>query len=138
MEYYGNKNKHYTKKNTNQPYELLGDTHPSCVKEAFERITEDIELAERKRRASLYIRAHLAELISDDSYKSAYNRLVDEFIREYACIMLGEPIFTVSEKDIELEEAALDFEIAVEGNARIEEYKSDAIYIVKRFKAEKL
>lgn len=57
----------------------------------------DQALERRKRRAALYITAH-KELLKQQDYLSAYNKILDEYAREYAYVCLQQPISVVSEK----------------------------------------
>lgn len=96
----------------------------------------DQALEKRKRRAALYITAH-KELLKQQDYLSAYNKILDEYAREYAYVCLQQPISVVTDKERENESLSLAFEIACLGKKKVERYKNDAIYIVDWVKSGK-
>ena len=97
----------------------------------------DKEHEERKRRALLYIHAHLDALMKNEDYKTAYNRLIDASVREFHFSVYETRLETVSQEQRELEGAVLDFEILALEEKEIESYKEDAAYIVKWIKQGK-
>lgn len=96
----------------------------------------DYKHEQRKRRAALYIHIH-KELLKDADYLKTYNKILDEYAREYAYNVLKKPISIVSDEERELESSTLDFQIACLGKRKVERYKDDAVYIVDWVKSGK-
>ncbi len=90
----------------------------------------------RKHRAALYINAH-KELLQQAEYLTTYNKILDEYAREFAYIALKNPIAVVSDEERESESSMLDFEVSTLDKEKIERYKEDAIYIVDWVKSGK-
>lgn len=90
----------------------------------------------RKHRAALYINTH-KELLKQKEYLTTYNKILDEYAREFAYIALKKPIAVVSDKERESESFMLDEEANTLDKEKIEQYKEDAIYVVDWVKSGK-
>lgn len=91
---------------------------------------------ERKKHAALYITAH-KELLENADYLKAYNRILDEYAREYAYVILEKPITVVSDQERENERFILETFISDISKKKMESYKADAEYIVEWVKSGK-
>lgn len=91
---------------------------------------------DRKRNAALYITAH-KELLKNADYLIAYNKILDEYAREFAYTVLNHPISVVSDKERESESSILATFIHDISKKKMESYKADAEYIVEWVKSGK-
>lgn len=91
---------------------------------------------EIKKHAALYICAH-KELLKKPDYRIAYNKLLDEYARDYAYHVLEKPITVVSDEERAFLDSALDFELSIIEKNEVQKYKKDAIYIVDWVKSGK-
>ncbi len=91
---------------------------------------------EIKRHAALYICAH-KELLKNPDYRIAYNKLLDEYARDYAYHVLKKPITVVSDEERAFTDSTLDFELCLTEQSEVQTYKKDAIYIVDWVKSGK-
>ena len=91
---------------------------------------------EIKRHAALYICAH-KELLKKTDFRIAYNKILDEYARDYAYNVLKKPITVVSDDERELSDSALDFELCITDRNAVQGYKKDAQYIVNWVKSGK-
>ena len=91
---------------------------------------------ERKKHAALYMTAH-KELLENADYLKAYNRILDEYAREYAYVILEKPISVVSDQERENERFILETFISDISKKKMESYKADAEYIVEWVKSGK-
>ena len=91
---------------------------------------------EIKRHAALYICAH-KELLQKPDYLIAYNKLLEEYARDYAYHVLEKPITVVSDEERAFLDSALDFELSIIEKNEVQNYKKDAIYIVDWVKSGK-
>ena len=96
----------------------------------------DRTFEQRKHNAALYITAH-KELLQQAEFRTAYNKILDEYAREFAYIALQKPIADVSDQERESESAMLEFEAVNLGKEKIERYKDDAAYVVDWVKSGK-
>lgn len=83
------------------------------------------------------MRAHFNEWMKDEVDRTAYYSTIDALAKEFPCIDHEKPPEAVSAEERELEEAALDFETAVQGKKVIEKYKADAVYIADLIRKSK-
>ena len=95
--------------------------------QAFER---------KKRRAALYLNAH-KELLEQEDYLKAYNKILDEYAREFAYNVLQKPIALVSVKEREAESSRLNFQAELLSKEEIEKFQNDAMYITDWVKSGK-
>ena len=91
---------------------------------------------EIKRHAALYICAH-KELLKESDYRIAYNKILEEYARDYAYHVLEKPITVVSDEERAFSDSALDFELCLTEQNEVQTYKKDAIYIVDWVKSGK-
>ena len=91
---------------------------------------------EIKRHAALYICAH-KELLKKSDYRIAYNKILEEYARDYAYHVLEKPITVVSDEERAFSDSALDFELCLTEQNEVQTYKKDAIYIVDWVKSGK-
>lgn len=96
----------------------------------------DEQHEDRKKHAALYITAH-KELLKDADYLTAYNKILDEYAREFAYTVLNHPISVVSNKERESESSILASFIPDISKKKMESYKADAEYIVEWVKSGK-
>lgn len=89
----------------------------------------------KKNRAVLYLHLH-QELMTDEHYKKAYDKLRDDEVRSCAYWMENKAIVgPITEEDRDAENFILDLQLDEYGVDRVERYKKDAIYIVQRIAA---
>ena len=91
---------------------------------------------EIKKHAALYICAH-KELLKKSDYRIAYNKLLDEYARDYAYHVLEKPITVVTDEERAFSDSTLDFELCLTEPSEVQTYKKDAIYIVDWVKSGK-
>ena len=63
-------------------------------------------------------------------YLIAYNKLLEEYARDYAYHVLEKPITVVGDEERAFLDSALDFELSIIEKNEVQNYKKDAIYIV--------
>ena len=91
---------------------------------------------EIKKHAALYICAH-KELLKKSDYRIAYNKLLDEYARDYAYHVLEKPITVVTDEERAFSDSTLGFELCLTEPSEVQTYKKDAIYIVDWVKSGK-
>lgn len=97
----------------------------------------NVRLYTQKNRAVLYLHLH-QELMTDERYKKAYDRLRDEGVRSCAYWMEHKAIVgPITEEDRDAENFVLDMQLDEYGADRVDRYKKDAMYIVQRIEAGK-
>ena len=96
----------------------------------------DQELEKRKHRAALYLSVHKG-LLQKEEYLRAYNKLLDEYAREFAYNILKKPIALVSEEERAVESASLESEASTISKKKLERYIEDVEYIVEWVKSGK-
>ena len=70
-------------------------------------------------------------------YRIAYNKLLDEYARDYAYHVLEKPITVVTDEERAFSDSTLDFELCLTEPSEVQTYKKDAIYIVDWVKSGK-
>lgn len=111
------------------------------IREPFERNVgyiddRDYKHEEIKHHAALYICAH-KELLQDEDYRIAYNKILDEYARDFAYHALRKPITVVSDEEREFSDSSLAFELCLTEKSEVQTYEKDAIYIVNWVKSGK-
>ena len=81
----------------------------------------DSKHEEIKRHAALYICAH-KELLQKPDYLIAYNKLLEEYARDYAYHVLEKPITVVSDEERAFLDSALDFEFSIIEKNEVQNY----------------
>ncbi len=99
--------------------------------------SEIISLSVRKNRATLYLRAHYDEIKDIEPCMVAFQKLIDQSAREISCFSERKPLPVVPEEVKQGIIDAIDLEIGIQGLKKIESYKNDAYFIVKKIYDDK-
>ena len=99
--------------------------------------SETISISVRKNRATLYLRAHYDEIKDIEPCMVAFQKLIDQSARAINYYTERKPMPVVPEEARQGIIAALDLEIEFQGHRKIERYKKDAYFIVKKIYKDK-
>ena len=99
--------------------------------------SETIILAVKKNRATLYLRAHYNEIKDIEPCMVAFRKLIDQDAREIHYFAERKPLPVVPEEVKKGIIDAIDLEIEIQGLKKIESYKKDAYFIVKKIYDDK-
>ena len=90
---------------------------------------EQIKIWEKRQRALLYLYKH-QELLDQERYKTAYDRIRDFCVRQVEYDMNDRIVSDITEEDRSFLTLALDIESSIKGD-EIEFYKDDVEFIVQ-------
>lgn len=108
-----------------------------CPEPTVPQYDIDVKLDTKKMRAVLYLHLH-QELMSKKQYKDAYDKLRDDGVRSCAYWMEHKAVVgSITEADRDAENFVLDIQLNEYEVERVEKFKKDAIYIVRRIAAGK-
>lgn len=104
---------------------------PNCPYDHCENEYDDeqIEIWEKRQRALLYLYMH-QELLAQERYKKAYDRIRDFWIRQVEYGMNDRIVSDITEEDRGFLTLALDIELSIKGN-EVESYKDDVEFIIQ-------
>ena len=98
---------------------------------------EAINLSLIKDKAALYLRAHYDEIKDIEPCMVAFRKLIDQSAREIYYFAERKPLLVVSDEVRQGIVGAIDLEIEIQGRRKIERYKKDAFFIVKKIYKDK-
>ena len=99
--------------------------------------SKTIKLSLIKERALLYFRAHYDEIKNFEPCIIAFRKLIDQSAREIAYFSEHKPLPVVPEEVKQGIIEAIDLEIEAQGLRKVERYKKDAFFIVKKIHSDK-
>ena len=90
---------------------------------------EQIAIWEKRQRALLYLYKH-QELLAQEKYKKAYDRIRDFCIRQVEYDMNDRIVSDITEEDRGSLTLALDIELSIKG-AEVDTYKDDVEFVIQ-------
>lgn len=90
---------------------------------------EQIKIWEKRQRALLYLYKH-QELLDQERYKTAYDRIRDFCVRQVEYDMNDRIVSDIIEEDRSFLTLALDIELSIKGD-EVESYRDDVEFIIQ-------
>ncbi len=99
--------------------------------------SKTVKLSLIKERALLYLRAHYDEIKDIEPCIIAFRKLIDQSAREISCFSERKPLPVITEEVKKGIIDAIDLEIEIQELRKVERYKKEAFFIVKKIHSDK-